>query len=211
MPLFISFEGPDGSGKSTQARLLVEVLRARGQPVTETREPGGTPLGERIRHLLLDPESPAGTPLAAAFLLSAARTQLVTDVIRPALQRGEIVIADRFADSTLAYQASGHGLDPCIARDLARMATGGLTPDLTVYVDVEAEVGLARVAARGARNRLDAETLAFHQRVQSGYLQLIAEEPQRWIVVDGAFPVDSVHRTILAALEHYLAEVRSSV
>ena len=207
MALFISFEGPDGSGKSTQARLLAEVLRGRGYPVTETREPGGTPLGERVRALLLDPQAPSATPLAMTFLFSAARTQLVSEVIRPALSQGETVIADRFADSTIAYQSWGLGLDLAVARQLAEIATGGLYPDVVIYVDVPPIVGLERVAMRGTRNRLDEETLGFHERVRAGYHGLIEEDSGRWIVIDGDAPVEVVHGNVLQALDPFLPEV----
>jgi dTMP kinase len=207
MPLFISFEGPDGSGKSTQARLLAQALRRQGHTVTETREPGGTPLGEQVRAVLLDPDGPGTSPLAMAFLLSAARAQLVGDVISPALRRGEVVIADRFADSTIAYQSFGLGLDRQVVRQLAEIATGGVYPGTVVYVDVPARIGLQRVAARGERNRLDAASLTFHERVRAGYHQLIREEPERWIVVDGDAPAETVHQRILEALRSTLNEV----
>jgi dTMP kinase len=211
MPLFIAFEGLDGGGKSTQARLLAEALRQRGYAVTETREPGGTALGEGIRGLLLEPDAPPATPLAAAFLLSAARAQLVSEVIAPALARGEVVIADRFADSTVAYQAFGYGLDQEGMVRLVAIATGGLRPDVVVYIDVEPGVGLQRVEARGAGNRFDAETLAFHRRVRQGYRQLAALEPGRWVTVDGAESPDLVHRAVLRALEPFLTRVAEAV
>ena len=204
MALFITFEGPDGSGKSTQAQLLTDALRNRGHDTLETREPGGTELGEAIRYLLLDPEAPAATPLAMALLLSASRSQLVESVIRPALDAGRFVIADRYADSTVAYQGYGLGLDTGTVRELARIATGGLKPDATIYVDIEPEVGMERRQARGAQNRLDQEALAFHRRVRDGYLEMISEEPERWIYVDGDAPPEAVHAGILQAIEPLL-------
>lgn len=206
MALFISFEGPDGSGKSTQARRLGECFRARGRSLVEVREPGSTPLGERVRTLLLDPESPPATPLVMAFLLSASRAQLVTDVIKPALAGGKSVIVDRYADSTIAYQCYGAGLDIDTARTLEEIATGGVRPDARVYVDVPTEVGLARVSSRGAANRLDQETVAFHQRVREGYLQMIDENPARWIVVDGSQSPDTVHCQIVQSLTPMLSK-----
>jgi dTMP kinase len=197
MPLFISFEGPDGSGKSTQARLLALALRERGLCVTETREPGGTPLGERVRTLLLDPDSPPATPLVMALLLSASRAQLAETVIRPALASGHAVIVDRYADSTTAYQGFGLGLDIDAIRALRRVATGGTEPDVVVYVDIASEVGLSRVHARGNRNRLDSETLAFHTRVRNGYCQIMADNPGRWIKVNGDAPAKNIHEEIL--------------
>src|SRR6516165_6951835 len=145
MPPFIGFEGPDGSGKSTQAGFLASALRDRGYVITLTREPGGTPLGEWLRSLILDPESPSAGPLVMALLLSASRAQLVETVIQPALQRGETVIVDRWADSTSAYQGYGLGLDLTTIDTLRRIATGGLEPDLTVLIDVRPDVGLQRI------------------------------------------------------------------
>jgi len=204
MPLFISLEGPDGSGKSTQARLLVDALRRRGLAVTESREPGGTELGDRIRELVLHPEAPPATPLVMAFLLSASRSQLVSEIVAPALLEGRTVVVDRFADSTVAYQSFGLGVPREIVETLTGIATGGVLPDIRVYIDVPADLGLERVASRGDRNRLDAETLTFHERVRGGYLQLISEEPHRWICVDGAASPPLVHCSIMAALEPVL-------
>jgi dTMP kinase len=209
--LFVSFEGPDGSGKSTQARRLAAWLHSQGCPVTLTREPGGTPLGDRLRELVLDPGSPPGSTLSVALMLAASRAQLVDDVIRPALARDEIVIVDRYADSTLAYQGYGAGLDLHYARQLTDIATRGLWPDLTLYVDVPPEVGLQRVRARGPANRLDGEAIDFHRRVRAGYLQMIAEQPQRWRCVDGTLPVDDVEQTIREAIEPLLARVSNAL
>lgn len=197
MAAFISLEGPDGSGKSTQARLLAEALRARGYEVTETREPGGTPLGERLRWLILDPESPPATPLVMALLLSASRAQLVEAVVKPALARGEIVIVDRWADSTAAYQGYGLELDLEIVQQLRGIATGGLEPDVTILVDVSPEIGLNRVDVRGSRNKLDAQAVVFHERVRDGYMSMYAERPHRWIWVDGDAPRETVHFNIM--------------
>lgn len=207
MPLFISFEGPDGSGKSTQARLLAAALMQRGFAVCETREPGGTAIGEKIRELLLAPDSPPATPLTMALLLSASRSQLVADVIRPALQSGQIVVADRFADSTLAYQAFGLGLHASVVEELTAIATGGTQPDVSIYVDIEPAAGLERVSMRGSRNRMDAQTLQFHRHVREGYLEIITQAPQRWICVDGAAPVEAVHDAIVRRLEPVLSNV----
>lgn len=207
MSLFITFEGPDGSGKSTQARLLVAHLRASGYAVTETREPGGTPIGDHIRQLLLDPSSPPASPLAMAFLLSASRTQLVSDVIMPALAEGQIVVADRYADSTVAYQAGGQELDLDTVLTLGAIATGGLRPDITVYVDIEPAAGLARVAGRGPVDRLDALSLEFHRRVREAYHALGERESDRWMAVDGDFPPEQVHAAIMRAIEPRIARV----
>jgi dTMP kinase len=208
MSLFIAFEGPDGSGKSTQARLLAAELRRRGEHVTETREPGGTPVGEAVREVLLSPVTADATALAMVFLLSASRTELVHKVIRPALAAGRYVVADRFAASTLAYQAHGLGMDIEDTRAITRIATGGLQPDVSVYVDVQPDVGVARAASRGERNWLDERTLSFHAAVRAGYQRLIAEEPERWVAVSGDAPPEAVHDAILRQLGPWLEVTR---
>jgi dTMP kinase len=199
--LFISFEGPDGSGKSTQAEMLSRALRERGLPVVHTREPGGTPLGELVRHIFLTPGGVPMTPLAMAMLLSAQRTQHVNDVIRPALEAAKIVVTDRFADSTRAYQGYGMGLGLEAIETLTALATDGMNPDITVYIDVEPEVGLARVASRGGANRLDQENLEFHRRARNGYLALMRTQPQRWLYIDGTPSPDEVHAAVLRSIE----------
>jgi dTMP kinase len=207
MGLFLTFEGPDGSGKSTQAHLLASELRARGYDVVETREPGGTAVGEAVRHVLLDLNGPAMSPLTMALLLSASRAQLVADVIVPALDEGRTVIADRYADSTVAYQAYGFGLDLHVVRELARIATGGLTPRATVFVDVPVEVGLERIHRRGSRNRLDDPDMEFHNRVRAGYVQSVEGEPGRWVTVDGTQDPARVHVAVMRKLAPLLEEV----
>jgi dTMP kinase len=211
MGLFVTFEGPDGSGKSTQARMLAAALRGRDYRVTETREPGGTPMGERVRELILGPASPDGSPLTIAFLLSAARAQLVVDVIEPALRAQHIVVCDRFADSMVAYQGYGLGLDLDTVRTLVGIAVQGVYPDISIYVDVEPEVGLARCRTRGEPNRLDRAAVEFHRLVREGYLGEIAREPERWIAVNGDAPPESVHDAILRQLEPFLAPARNPV
>lgn len=198
---FITLEGPEGAGKTVLARRLAEALQARGQTVLLTREPGGTPLGERVRALLL--ERSAGDlaidARADALLFNAARAQLVAEVIRPAVAAGTTVLCARFADSTLAYQGYGAGLPIDELRALARIATAGLEPDLTVLLDVDPEVGLRRKAP-GARNRFEASfDLEFHRRVRAGFLELAREEPARWRVIDSTRHVDRVFEDVLAA------------
>lgn len=210
MSLFISFEGPDGSGKSTQARLLARALEERGERVTETREPGGTEVGEAVRELLLGPAMAHASPLTMVFLLSASRAELVARVIRPALADGCYVIADRFADSTLAYQSYGLGVDPHAVRTLTDIATGHLSPDVTVYMDIDPEIGASRAAGRGSSNWLDERAIAFHRSVHAGYLKLIAESPERWIVVDGNGPPNVIHDAILRRLEPMLEAARDT-
>jgi dTMP kinase len=191
---FITLEGPEGAGKTVLARRLADALVAHGHVVRLTREPGGTPLGERIRALLL--ERSAGDlsidARADALLFNAARAQLVAEVIRPALDAGEVVLCARFADSTLAYQGFGAGLPIDELRAIAEVATGGLVPDLTVLLDVDPEVGLDRKSL-GARNRFEASfDLDFHRRVRAGFLELARQEPARWRVVDSTRHVDRV-------------------
>ncbi|HEV8516728.1 MAG TPA: dTMP kinase [Candidatus Limnocylindrales bacterium] len=208
---FVTLEGPDGAGKSSQAVRLAEALRARGLPVVEAREPGGTRIGEAIRSLLLDPESGVRhDSLTDALLFVAARAQLVTEVIRPALEADRLVVCDRFADSTLAYQGYAAGLDVEWLRTLNMHATGGLVPDLTVLLDLPAEIGLARRARGpgGERTRFERSTehdAAFHARVRGGYQRLAQEEPSRWRIVDAAREPDRVAADVLSAVEALLA------
>ncbi|HWH24321.1 MAG TPA: dTMP kinase [Candidatus Limnocylindria bacterium] len=196
MAVFITLEGPDGAGKSSQAALLGERLRAAGREVVLTREPGGTELGEQVRGVLLG-GGPARDPLADALLFNAARRQLVDEVIRPALERGAVVICDRFADSTLAYQGVAGGAPLDQLRTLADIATGGLAPSRTVLFDLPVEAGLARRAAgpAGERNRFETDAvhdIDFHRRVREGFLALARAEPGRWRVVDAGRPPAAV-------------------
>jgi dTMP kinase len=185
--MFITFEGPDGSGKTTQITLLVEQLCQQGYAIFHTREPGGTPIGDQIRDVLHDLKNEGMHPHTEILLYAASRAQLVAQEIRPRLAAGEIVICDRYADSTLAYQGYGHGLDLDTLRVILNFATGGLKPDLTLYLDITAEEGLQRrqrAAQDGAEwNRMDALSLAFHRRVREGYLALMAEDPARWVTI----------------------------
>ena len=195
--MFITLEGPDGSGKTTQARLLAEWLREQGYAVTLTREPGGTDIGDQIRTVLHDPENDAMDARTEILLYSASRAQHVAQRVRPALAAGEIVVSDRYADSTLAYQGYGRGLDLETLRKITGFATGGLTPGLTLYLDIPPEEGLERRQLGGGEwNRLDAEALDFHQRVRAGYLELIKQEPERWAIVRADRPVQEVQAEI---------------
>lgn len=199
--MFITFEGPEGSGKTTQIVRLVEWLREQRVDVLSTREPGGTAIGDRIRAILLDPASVEMRPEAEVLLFSAARAQHVAQIVRPHLEQGGVVICDRYADSTLAYQGYGRGLDLATLRTITRFATGGLVPDLTVYLDIDVETGLRRKRkdADGDAshwNRMEAETLAYHRRVREGYLRMAAEEPQRWLVVDAGESAEDVHQVV---------------
>jgi dTMP kinase len=194
--MFITLEGPDGSGKTSQLPLLAEYLRLQGFDVLSTREPGGTPISEQIRTVLHSLENTAMKPRTEILLYQASRAQLVEQVIRPHLLKGGVVICDRFADSTLAYQGYGHQLDLEPLRVLVSFATGGLKPDLTLLLDVDVEVGLQRRANGGEWNRLDAYDLAFHQRVRQGYHQLTQAEPERWVVIDASQPPKKVQNAI---------------
>ncbi len=200
--MFITLEGPDGSGKSSQIGPLADFLRQQGYPVLTTREPGGTTISDQVRTVLLNRmENQAMHPRTEILLFLAARAQLVEEVIRPRLAAGEIVLSDRYADSTLAYQGYGHGVDCDLLRQLLDFATGCLWPDLTILLDVDVETGLKRrLSGGGEWNRLDAYAVAFHQRVRQGYHALARREPQRWVTVDGNRPLDEVQadlRTII--------------
>jgi dTMP kinase len=205
---FITLEGPDGAGKSAVSRRLEAWLAERGLPATVVREPGGTPLGEAIRSILMDARQQHSGP-ADALLFNAARAQLVATVIRPALERGELVVCDRYADSTLAYQGYGSGVPLDAVRALAAVSTGGLVPDRTVLLDVPVEVGLERrrhgPGDQQTRFEDDARhDRAFHERVRAGYLAMAAAEPDRWRVVDAAGSLDALVAATIAAVRDLL-------
>ena len=203
--LFVTFEGGEGSGKSTQLVRLAARLRARGLEPLVTREPGGTALAEGIRDLLLDPARCPGA-ISEALLMEAARADLVANLVRPALAAGRVVLCDRYDDSTLAYQGAGRGLDPGLLAVLNQAATGGLEPGLTLLYDVPPQVGLARrESAAGETNRLDREPADFHLRVRQCFLELAAAEPERWVVLDATATPDELERLGWAALEQRLA------
>lgn len=203
--LFVTLEGGEGSGKSTQLVRLAERLRALGFDPLLAREPGGTPLAEGVRALLLDADRRPNA-LAEVFLLEASRAQLVENVLRPALESGRVVLCDRFDDSTLAYQGGGRGLDDSLLRSLNRAATGGLRPRLTFLLDAPHEVGLERRVREGSVNRLDREPGDFHARVRRRYLELAAAEPERFRVIDATRPSDQIEADLWSALEALLRE-----
>jgi dTMP kinase len=184
--MFITLEGPEGSGKTSQLPILAEYLRQHGFNVLTTREPGGTSISEQIRTVLHTLENKEMNPRTEILLFQASRAQLVEQVIKPHLNEGGVVLSDRYADSTLAYQGYGHQIDIESLRVLVTFATGGLKPDLTILLDVDVETGLRRKELKGEWNRLDAYDLEFHQRVHQGYLQLVQAEPERWEVIDAS-------------------------
>jgi len=203
---FITFEGPEGSGKTTQAQCLAATLERQGQRVRLTREPGGTPIAEQVRGVLLSPENSAMLPVTEALLYLAARAQHTAEVIRPALAADVLVVCDRYTDSTLAYQGYGHGLPLAELERMDALATGGLRPDLTVYLDVPVAVGLAR--KQGAEwNRVEGQVLAFHERVRAGYQALIRRAPERYLVLDGERPRDELAAAVLARVTQLWRQV----
>ncbi len=204
---FITFEGGEGCGKSTQVRLLEAYLAERGHVVTVSREPGGTPLAEAAREALLDPRFDPD-PLTELFLLEAARRENVRRVIRPALERGEVVLCDRFADSSVVYQGHVGGVDGAAVREVNRLATGGLAPDLTVVLDLDPAEGLRRARARNAvgngSSRIDDRPLEYHQRVRDGFLELVLAEPQRVRLIPAEGSSEEIFALIVQALPREL-------
>lgn len=194
--MFITFEGLDGSGKTTQVKFLQDFLQSKGYRVHATREPGGTPIGDAIRTVLHDLKHTEMHPHAEVLLFVASRAQLVSQIIRPHLQNDVVVVSDRFADSTLAYQGYGHGLSVTTLQQIVNFATDGLRPDLTLYLDIDPEIGLKRryhAATQGEEyNRLDAHSQAFYKRVYEGYQALINAEPDRWVVVNARLTPEEV-------------------
>ena len=207
MSPFVTFEGIEGSGKSTQLRQLAAELRRRGRDVLETREPGATRAGAAIRDLLLTADGAPLTPLAELFLYCADRTQHLDEIVRPALAAGRVVLCDRFSDSTIAYQGYGRGLPLDTVRALDASARRGLEPTLTILLDCPAGAGLARARGRSrsaAPDRFEAEANAFHERVRAGFLELAAASPTRFVVVDAGAPLTEVGARVLAAAERHL-------
>ncbi|EFL86790.1 thymidylate kinase [Desulfovibrio sp. 3_1_syn3] len=211
--MFISFEGIEGSGKSTAQRLLAEHLQGLGYDPLLTREPGGCALGRSLRPILLDARTRGLSSRAELYLFLADRAQHVAEVIRPALEAGQTVLCDRYADSTLAYQGYGRGLDPEHLRRINDMATGGLMPDLTLLLDLPVHCGLERAGLRNreegtvlSEGRFDAESLEFHERVRQGYRSLAAEEPERFAIIDAAQPPEDVVLQCLSAVEASLRQ-----
>lgn len=211
---FVTIEGVDGSGKSTVLSHLGQALADQGYPVVLTREPGGTDIGRAIRAVLLDVKSTGMSPLCEAMLYAADRAQHVAEVIRPGLEAGNLVLCDRFTDSTIAYQGSGRGLDRDWVEQLCESAAGGLVPDKTLLLDLPVEEGLRRLAHRRASQdegrseaRLDDETISFHRRVYAGYLALAEANPERFVTINASLPLEEVLRACLEALAPLLASV----
>lgn len=201
--MFIVLEGPDGSGKSTQTRLLVESLRAAGNTVVQTREPGGTPAAEAIRNLVLSPEFTGLDSRTEALLFAGARAEHVANVILPALQRGETVVCDRYIDSSIAYQGIGRDLGVDRIRDLSLWATGGVVPDLTIVLDMDAAVGLTRVG--NDLDRLEQEPQGFHDRVRNAFVELALHAPERYRVISAVGSIEEVSARINVAIEEFVA------
>lgn len=226
--IFITFEGPEGSGKSTQARLLYEQLHTMHYPIILVREPGGTRIGDLIRRIVLDLQHNEMAPTTETLLFAASRAQLVSEVIRPYLEQGGVVLCDRYADSTYAYQGYGLGRDLAELQAITRAATGGLQPNMTIYLDLSAEEGLERKHRRRQEravrvsdlptgeartghvewNRLDARELEYHKHVENGYRQLIAQQPERWHTFDARQPITVLSDQILGCVEAALHGIR---
>lgn len=204
--MFITFEGPEGSGKTSQMIPLAGFLKEQGYSVATTREPGGTVIGDQIRSVLTRIDNTSMHPRTEILLFLAARAQLVEEFIRPELARGGLVLCDRYADSTLAYQGYGHGVSLAQLRQLLSFATGDLWPDLTLFLDIDPENGLQRKRSGGEWNRLDAYELAFHRRVWQGYHEMVRDEPQRWVVIDASQPFDIVQRQIRQVIVQRLSK-----
>jgi dTMP kinase len=213
--VFITFEGPDGSGKSTQMRLLAERLRGHGHAVLESVEPGGTPIGQQIRRILLDPANPELCATAELLLMFAARAQNVEQWLLPALAEGKIVLSDRFTDSTLAYQGAGRGLGRETVLTVDRIACHGLVPDLTLCIDVDVEAGLARARSRNQldphkrESRIDEQSLPFHERVRAAYHELARREPRRCRLIDGSAGPEATAARVWDEVSHFLDERKS--
>ena len=210
--VFLSFEGGEGSGKSLQAKRLAAELTKRGRDVLLTREPGGTAAGERIREIVLHAQEIALSPEAQVLLYSTARAQNVREVIRPALEAGKIVIADRFFDSTMAYQGYGHGVPLASIKDVTALACGSLAPDRTFLLDIPVETGLGRSGwrAQSKWDRFEVLDPEFHERVRNGYLRLAADEPARWLVLDASSDEGAIAGDVQRAVDALLAAPASS-
>jgi len=203
--VFITFEGGEGCGKSTQQRLLARRIEATGRTVRSLREPGGTVVGEAVRTVLLDPEHSGLDATSEVLLYEAARAQLVAEVIEPALEAGEVVLCDRFYDSSTAYQGHARGLPLEQIELLNRIATGGLTPDRTLLLDIDAALGVQRATCEGGADRLECEDIAFHERVRQGFLRVAAEHADRFRIIDASGDVETVAARVASAVADLVA------
>jgi dTMP kinase len=201
---FISFEGIEGSGKSTQARLLYEYLSKKGYTVILTGEPGGTEIGLKIRELLLSVEHKGMIPITELLLYNASRVEHIKEIILPAINRGAIVITDRFSDSTIAYQGYGRGIDLNLISSIERAVTGGLRPDITILLDLDVEIGLKRNRGINKTDRLELEDIEFHKKVRSGYLEIAAKEPERIKVIDASQNIEVIHNRIVGIVTDFI-------
>lgn len=201
---FLTFEGGEGGGKSTQIAKLKDALESRGMAVVVTREPGGSPIADRIRAMILDPTMKGLVSLAELFLYEASRAQHLADTIQPALNRGAVVICDRFADSSIVYQGAARGLDARLVKKLNYIATGGLQPDRTLVLDLDPEIGLARAGKRGTLDRMESEALSFHKAVRAGYKKIAKAEKKRVRLINANRSIDAIHESILDALKDLL-------
>jgi len=213
--VFFTFEGPDGSGKSTQARILAERLRQEGYSVLETAEPGGTPIGQQIRRILLDSANQELRPTAELLLMFAARAQNVEQWILPALAEGKVVVCDRFTDSSIAYQGAGRGLGSEVVLELDRIACRGLVPDLTLCIDIDSASGLARARSRNRdavdrETRLEEQALEFHQRVRAAYHEIAQQEPARFRLIDGRGAREEIAAKVWAEVALRLPSLKSA-
>ncbi|MEA4811591.1 MAG: dTMP kinase [Anaerolineaceae bacterium] len=206
--MFITLEGPEGSGKTSQIPSLAAFLEDLGYNVITTREPGGTPISDQIREVLMSMKNQDLHPRTEILLFLAARAQLVEQVLKPALHDGKMVLCDRYADSTLAYQGYGHGFELSVLRKMLDFATDSLKPDLTLFLDLDVESGLARKKNISEWNRLDAYEVAFHKRVRAGYHHLIEEEPWRWVVIDATQEKETVQAAMRKAILVKLEEMK---
>ncbi len=206
MGLFITFEGIEGCGKSTQSKALKRHLSRRGFPVLLVKEPGTTAVGRVIRRLLKHKLEVEIDPITEFLLFEVARAQLVAEIVRPALKKGRIVISDRYGESTLAYQGYGRGVDVATIRNINEVATGGLKPDLIILPDLEVEEGLLRKGAASANDRFEREKLSFHLRVREGYLKMAHADPERWLIVDATLSRREISETIWKSIQQILPE-----
>ena len=209
MSLFITFEGAEGCGKSTQARALWQRLIRRGIPAVLTHEPGGTALGNRLRYVLKRRLQDKISAMAELFLFAACRIQIINEVIRPGLEQGKVVICDRFSDSTIAYQGYGRGLNLETIEEINNLATEGIKPQLTILLDIPARKGLSRKGSRSS-DRFEAENIIFHRKVRDGYLTLAAEELERWLVIDGTLPRAEISKIVWDRVSSLLQAAKAS-